>query len=176
MYVLAHTVAKRHMGLAESRGVVLSVRAEEQICVDGNGTALDQVVTNLVKNAINYTPKGEGKKVDLSVETDYNGRVVVTVQDQGIGIAQRDLYHIFEPFYRADTSRARGVGTGSSGLGLAIVNEIVRMHHGSISIRSTLGQGTTIRISLPPSTTPHPNFPTGDANASEVSVDFSKQA
>jgi signal transduction histidine kinase len=175
MHTLAHTVAKRHEGLAESRKVGLAVRAEEGVCVDGNATALDQVVTNLVKNAINYTPKNEDKKVDLAVETDLNGRVVVTVQDQGIGIAQRDLYHIFEPFYRADTSRARGIGTGSSGLGLAIVNEIVRLHHGSISIRSTLGQGTTIRVSLPPSTKALSDASSEGDDASEVSVDFSKQ-
>jgi len=178
MYVLAHSVARRHEELAETRGVSLIVRAEEDICVNGNATALEQVVTNLVKNAINYTPKKEGKKVDLSVETDLNGRVVVTVADQGIGIAQKDLYHIFEPFYRADTSRARGVGTGSSGLGLAIVNEIVRLHHGSISIRSALGQGTTIRVSLPKAAAPmQPEAgPERPGDTSEVSVDFSKTA
>ena len=178
MQALAHTVAARHEALAESRGVALAVRADEAVCVDGNQTALDQVVTNLVKNAVNYTPKNEGKKVELSVESDYAGRVVVTVADQGIGIAQKDLYHIFEPFYRADTSRARGIGTGSSGLGLAIVNEIVRLHHGSISIRSTLGQGTTIRVSFPPSSQA-PQVDTGEdqpGDATEVSVDFTRDA
>jgi len=152
------------------------VRAEKDVYVNGNGTALEQVLTNLVKNAINYSPKNEDKRVDLSVETDYSGRVVVSVTDQGIGIAQRDLYHIFEPFYRADTSRARGVGTGSSGLGLAIVNEIVRLHHGSISIRSTLGQGTTIRVSLPRSSgTATHDAPSGNGSSHAMSVDFSKK-
>jgi len=176
MGALAHTVAKRHQALADSRGVSINVRAEEGACVDGNATALDQVVTNLVKNAVNYTPKNEQKKVELMVETDFDGRVVVSIADQGIGIAQKDLYHIFEPFYRADTSRARGVGTGSSGLGLAIVNEIVRLHHGSISIRSALGQGTTIRVSLPASTRMQPTEAAAEIpeSASEVSVDFSK--
>ncbi|HYE23059.1 MAG TPA: HAMP domain-containing sensor histidine kinase [Candidatus Paceibacterota bacterium] len=176
MHALAHTVAERHAALADSRGVAVQVRAEEGACVDGNATALDQILTNLVKNAINYTPKNEQKKVELTVETDFNGRVVVSVADQGIGIAQKDLYHIFEPFYRADTSRARGVGTGSSGLGLAIVNEIVRLHHGSISIRSALGHGTTIRVSLPRSTrgTPTETPAENPEDTTEVSVDFSK--
>jgi len=175
MKAVAETVAARHEDLAKSRGVDLVMRSEDDVSVNGNGTALDQVVTNLVKNAINYTPKNEGKKVELVVETDYNGRVVVTVTDQGIGIAQKDLYHIFEPFYRADTSRARGVGTGSSGLGLAIVNEIVRLHHGSISIRSALGQGTTIRVSLPRTTASAPVDPaTEAAGTTEVSLDFTK--
>ncbi len=173
MHRLIHSVAERHEELAQTRGVTLSVRAEDGIAVMGNATALEQVVTNLVKNAINYTPRNEGKKVDLSVESDFSGRIVVTVADQGIGIAQKDLYHIFEPFYRADTSRARGIGTGSSGLGLAIVNEIVRLHHGSVSIRSTLGHGTTIRVSLPRASTPAPSEPAGDG-VTEVSVDFSK--
>lgn len=176
MQALAHTIAERHQALADSRGVTIRVRAEEGASVDGNATALDQVITNLVKNAVNYTPKGEGKVVELIVESDMNNRVVVTVADEGIGIAQKDLYHIFEPFYRADTSRARGIGTGSSGLGLAIVNEIVRMHHGSISIRSSLGQGTTIRVTLPRSNR-QAQIDTGNehpGDTSEVSVDFSK--
>ena len=177
MHQLAKTVAARHEGLAQSRGVTLNVRTEEGVCVDGNTTALEQVITNLVKNAINYTPKNEGKHVDLELATDFNGRVVVSVADQGIGIAQRDLYHIFEPFYRADTSRARGIGTGSSGLGLAIVNEIVRLHHGSISIRSTLGQGTTIRVSLPRSNaSPSTDSVNEGPGAAEVSVDFTKHS
>jgi len=69
--------------------------------------------------------------------------------DAGIGISQKDLYHVFEPFYRADTSRVRGIGKGTSGLGLAIVNEIVRLHHGTISIKSAIGHGTTVAVSFP---------------------------
>jgi signal transduction histidine kinase len=149
MGAVAATVVGRHQELAQSRGVVLSLTTGDYTLVHGNGTALEQVVTNLVKNAVNYTPKDKDGRVDVSVESDQIGHVIVTVADTGIGIAQKDLYHIFEPFYRADSSRARNTGTGSSGLGLAIVNEIVRIHHGSISIRSALGHGTTIRVTLP---------------------------
>lgn len=175
MKALVEKVAERHEELAESRGVGLSLKAQEA-CVDGNAVALEQVVTNLVKNAINYTKKDEGKAVTLEVGYDSDNRVVITVADQGIGIAQKDLYHIFEPFYRADTSRARGIGTGSSGLGLAIVNEIVRLHHGSISIRSAVNQGTTFKVYLPRSygKVHHESHNIDGSGPSEVSLDFSR--
>jgi signal transduction histidine kinase len=97
------------------------------------------------------------------------------VSDTGMGIADKDLFHIFEPFYRADTSRAREIGTGSSGLGLAIMNEIVRLHHGTITVRSALGRGTSIKVSIPRATTATetPETPTDDADMHEVSLDFS---
>lgn len=177
MDTIAATVVGRHEELAASRGVALTLRTKGEAYVYGNATALEQVVTNLVKNAVNYTPKDQGKTVEVVVENDLSNNVTVTVTDTGIGIAQKDLYHIFEPFYRADTSRARGIGTGSSGLGLAIVNEIVRLHHGTISIRSALNQGTTIKVTLPRGSgakhiEPAPNDQVSDT--SEVSVDFSK--
>jgi signal transduction histidine kinase len=143
------TVVDRHQTLAASRGISLIVDKSEHLKVLGNATALDQVVTNLVKNAITYTPKDKDGVVTITLGTDIRGSVVLTISDTGIGIAQKDLYHIFEPFYRGDTSRARGVGTGTSGLGLAIVNEIVRLHRGSITIRSALGEGTSFRVTLP---------------------------
>ena len=147
---ISNTVIERHHALAASRGIALSYHAPApSYRVMGNAIALDQVITNLVKNALNYTPQDKGGSVAVKLETDYRGRIIVSVSDTGIGIAQKDLYHIFEPFYRAETSRARGVGSGTSGLGLAIVNEIVRLHRGSISVRSALGRGTTIELSFP---------------------------
>ena len=177
MAAVAQAVVERHTELAHSRGVAVALSTKENTCVLGNTTALEQVVTNLVKNAINYTPKDQEKKVEVTVDHDFSKNVIVTVSDQGIGIAQKDLYHIFEPFYRADTSRARGIGTGSSGLGLAIVNEIVRMHHGTISIRSALGQGTTIKVTLPQGSAAQAydtNGNEGESGTSEVSIDFSR--
>jgi two-component system phosphate regulon sensor histidine kinase PhoR len=70
------------------------------------------------------------------------------VEDSGIGIARKDLFRIFEPFYRSDQSRTRN--TGGSGLGLAIVSELVRLHQGKIIIRSTVGRGTTVIVYFPP--------------------------
>jgi signal transduction histidine kinase len=147
---IVRTVCERHEELAQSRGVTLSCAPLAKAIVQGNAVALDQVVTNLVKNAINYTPAHKNGSVRVELERLPDRSVAVAVADTGIGIAEKDLYHIFEPFYRADTSRARGIGTGNSGLGLAIVNEIVRLHRGTITLRSAVHHGTTIRVTLPP--------------------------
>jgi signal transduction histidine kinase len=148
-------VVKRHQELADTRGIALSAEAADPLYVVGNAVALDQVFTNLVKNALNYTPQHDGRSVTVRAH-ETEDRVSVSVIDTGIGIAQKDLYHVFEPFFRGDTSRTRGIGSGTSGLGLAIVNDIVRAHSGTIIIRSALNRGTTIEISFPkPDTTEH---------------------
>lgn len=173
---LARTILERHQALADSRGVKLVATMDEDCFVCGNSVALEQVVTNLVKNAVNYTPKDKNGSVTVTVSPEPGNKVMLSVKDTGIGIDQKDLFHIFEPFYRGDTSRARGIGTGTSGLGLAIVNEIVRLHKGAITIRSTPGKGTEIRAILPDVGTkdlpdPLANGNTGTTN--EVSIDFS---
>jgi signal transduction histidine kinase len=147
---LVQTVIERHQVLADSRRISLvSVIAGTQNSILGNAVALEQVMTNLVKNALNYTPAHAQGRVTLEVESEFADHVAVTVRDTGIGIAQKDLMHVFEPFYRGDTSRARNIGTGTSGLGLAIVNEIVRLHRGTITVRSVIGEGTSVKISFP---------------------------
>jgi signal transduction histidine kinase len=174
---IAETVIERHQAFADSRGIVLSLKMGKKRMVMGNPIALEQVATNLVKNAINYTPANDHGRVLLSIENDYRKRVVLAVIDSGIGIAQKDLYHVFEPYYRGDTSRARGIGTGTSGLGLAIVNEIVRIHKGTISIKSAVGSGTTIAISFPPAEAHALEDPLildeEEQGIHEVSMDFS---
>lgn len=148
--LVVETVIQRHYPLAFNRGIALSAQIPgSEYKVMGNEVALDQVITNLVKNSLNYTPHHKGGSVTVKLDVDYRGRILLSVADTGIGIAQKDLYHIFEPFYRAEISRARGVGSGTSGLGLAIVNEIVRLHRGTITVRSALNRGTTIELSFP---------------------------
>lgn len=172
---IAETALARHQALAESRGVSLAADIGSPRLVHGNAVALEQVVTNLVKNAINYTPKDREGSVTVRVGAGEHGKVLLTVADTGIGIEQKDLFHIFEPFYRGDTSRARGIGTGTSGLGLAIVNEIVRLHKGAIAIRSAPGKGTEFRIQLPAAKEnglPDP-LENGKGETNEVSLDFS---
>ena len=173
---IVETVATRHQALADSRGVRILAKIGDTRMVHGNSIALDQIVTNLVKNAINYTPANQAGSVTIDVAGENGHKVALTVTDNGIGINQKDLFHIFEPFYRADTSRARGIGTGTSGLGLAIVNEIVRLHKGAISMRSAPGHGTEIRITLPAAgkkNLPDPLEKNGSALTNELSVDFS---
>lgn len=172
---VATTVLERHQALAHERGIELTLNTPaEAVLVDGNRTALEQVVTNLTKNALNYTPAHKDGSVRIILTVDPDGRSNLTVSDTGIGIEQKDLFHIFEPFYRGDTSRARGVGTGSSGLGLAIVNEIVRFHKGTIGIRSAVGRGTAVKISFPPHHTKEIDDAVKDTTGlNEVSLDFS---
>ena len=171
------TTTKRVMPLARQQSIELQVKKNEYRSVWGNAVALEQMLTNLVKNAVNYTPKGRHGVVVVSVGPDYQGSVTLTVADRGIGIAQKDLFHIFEPFYRADISRTRRVRREGSGLGLAIVNEIVRAHRGKINIQSATGKGTTVSITLPAGATPAGEAPHATAEQemfNEVSVDFSK--
>lgn len=123
----------------------VTLRKSPDALVWGNATALQQIVGNLIKNAISYTPKGG--HVRVTVESAPNNQVEFIVQDSGIGIERKDLFRIFEPFYRADPSRTRG--EGGSGLGLTIVSELTKLHQGKITIRSAVGRGTTVSILFP---------------------------
>jgi two-component system, OmpR family, phosphate regulon sensor histidine kinase PhoR len=105
---------------------------------------LDQVLMNLVRNAITYTPDGGMVAVRLSATGD--GRVALAVEDTGVGIPERDLERIFERFYRTDGSRSRQ--TGGFGLGLAISRELVEAMEGTLVAESTLGQGSRFTVYL----------------------------
>lgn len=146
---IANAVVRRQIELAKKYDINIAVDASNAPAyVMGNSVALEQAVTNLVKNALNYTPQHDGRSVVVRID-DNDDNVSLSVIDTGIGIAQKDLFNIFQPFYRGDTSRERGIGSGTSGLGLAIVNDIVRAHNGHITIRSALNRGTTIELSFP---------------------------
>ncbi len=138
-------VVEKFSGLARRGEHQITVRKGPETAVWGNATALTQIVSNLLKNALTYTPRGG--HIRISVEPAPNNHVELIVQDSGVGIARKDLFRIFEPFYRGDPSRTRG--QGGSGLGLAIVSELIKMHHGKITIRSSVGRGTTIAVLLP---------------------------
>ncbi|MCC3466537.1 MAG: two-component sensor histidine kinase, partial [Microcoleus sp. PH2017_06_SFM_O_A] len=101
-------------------------------------------VTNLIVNAIQYTPPGG--KVTVILDCTHQ-EAIIQVQDTGIGIAAADLGRIFDRFYRVNKSRSRH--TGGSGLGLAIARAIARAHRGSLSARSELGCGSTFVLRLP---------------------------
>lgn len=112
----------------------------------GDAARLHQVLTNLTTNALKHG--GEDAKVQIKLYDDpASNNIAIDIIDDGIGMSEKDAEHIFERFYRADTSRARS--TGGSGLGLAIVKSLVAAHSGTISVNSTLGQGTTFHLVLP---------------------------
>ncbi|HXY13976.1 MAG TPA: HAMP domain-containing sensor histidine kinase, partial [Terriglobales bacterium] len=112
--------------------------------ISGDSAAIDRLLLIVLENAVKYT--SPGGKVELFLSNGA-GSARIEVRDNGIGISEKDLPHIFERFYRADHSRSRE--TGGSGLGLAIAKWIVEMHHGTIDAQSELGRGSRFHISLP---------------------------
>jgi two-component system phosphate regulon sensor histidine kinase PhoR len=111
----------------------------------GDGDRLAQVFTNLVDNALKYTPAGGQVSINAGVD---QGTIVISVADNGAGIAPQDLQRIFERFYQVDKSRRGGSGRGV-GLGLAIASQIVQAHQGQIWVQSTPGSGSTFYVRLP---------------------------
>lgn len=105
---------------------------------------IDQVISNLIDNAIKYTPSGG--KIGITVE-DVGKEIKVSVKDTGIGIPKEDLPRIFERFYRGDKSR--NLSLGGVGLGLSIVKHIVEAHGGKVGVESDLGKGSTFYFTLP---------------------------
>jgi len=105
---------------------------------------LEQVLGNLLSNALRYTPSGG--RIVVRAWADEQG-AALAVQDSGVGIAPDDLPHVFERFYRADPSRSRA--DGGSGLGLAIVKQIVEAHGGQVEVQSLPEQGATFTVRLP---------------------------
>lgn len=111
--------------------------------VEGDKARIEQVIINIVSNAVRYTSEGG---IDISV-TKVPGEVRIMVKDTGIGIPKKDIPRIFERFYRVDKARSRAMG--GTGLGLSISYEIVRRHNGRIEIESEEGKGTAITVCLP---------------------------
>jgi len=112
--------------------------------INGDRERIEQVILNIISNAIKYTP--DGGKIDVSAGRS-GAHVWVRVKDNGIGIPEKDLPRLFERFYRVDKARSRE--SGGTGLGLSIAREILSQHKGDIQIESVLGEGTTVTITLP---------------------------
>ena len=138
---LVNSVAESLRPLAEAKGLQLSCTADDDLGVMGNMDDLIRLLVNLVDNAIKYTEQGT---IDLTARCDATG-LTITVADTGPGIAAEHLPHIFDRFYRVDTSRS----TTGSGLGLAIALDIAQAHGGQIEVSSELGRGTTFVVQLP---------------------------
>lgn len=142
---LLNSVGERFAPQAHQSGVTLEIQAAGLPAITGDGDRLAQVFTNLVDNALKFTPAGGRVSVQATLAGD---SVEITVTDTGAGIPAESLPRIFDRFYQADASRQGGQKHGA-GLGLAIVREIVRAHGGKISVRSTVGQGSAFVVQLP---------------------------
>ncbi|BDX37469.1 two-component sensor histidine kinase [Tenuifilaceae bacterium CYCD] len=130
---------------AKKKSITLSFDKdyEKPIWVNADKKKINQVIYNLVLNSINYGNMGGKTTVSF---TDLENKIAVEVNDNGVGIDQKDIPRIFERFYRVDKSRSRE--QGGTGLGLAIVKHIIEGHKQSISVRSSLNQGTSFIFTL----------------------------
>ncbi len=129
--------------LAEQKNISLEIGVLEEVTVMGDKVRLQQLFTNLIDNAIKYTPKGS---IHVTVEKNESAGLV-RIKDTGIGIPKEEQEKIFERFYRTDKSRSRE--TGGVGLGLSIAEWIVHAHHGRIEVESELNKGSTFTVYLP---------------------------
>ena len=138
---------KRLSPLARENGVELDCSAKESLEVSGDALKLQQVIYNIIDNAIKYTPRGGEVHCTLAKS---GKKAVIRVSDTGVGIPEEDLPHIFDRFYRVDKARSRE--TGGTGLGLSIVKQFILLHGGTIDAKSAPGKGSTFTIELPLST------------------------
>ncbi len=137
-------IAKRLQPLADAKGIVLQMDYLKEIKADADEMKLSLAISNLVDNAIKYTPENGTVKVTLDAD---HQNAFITVADTGIGIPEDEVNRIFERFYRVDKTRDRE--TGGTGLGLSITHSTIMMHHGSIKVNSKEEEGTTILVRLP---------------------------
>jgi heavy metal sensor kinase len=138
--------------LARRKNITLDIEAMDSVRLRGDSLWLGQLITNLLHNAINYTPEGGSVVLSLTHVPDPNdpdgpGCAVLSVRDTGPGIPAEHLPHIFDRFYRVDSGRSRD--QGGSGLGLNIARWIAESHGGQISVASAVGKGTTFTVRLP---------------------------
>ena len=142
---LIEEALSRNQLAAEARSIELNRGASVGVQVKGDRSLLVTVLSNLISNAINYSP--EKMPVSVSQKVVDGGVVLIRVTDRGIGIAPDDQKRVFERFFRVDQARSRQ--TGGTGLGLAIVKHVVANHGGNIKLWSRPGTGSTFTIELP---------------------------
>lgn len=141
---MTQAILKRLIPLAKKKDIKLIYESHKDIFVEIDEMKLTLAISNLIENAIKYTP--EGGEVRVILQSDLQD-VFITVQDTGIGIAKEEQSRIFERFYRTDKTRNRE--TGGTGLGLSITYRTVIMHNGSIQVESEEGKGSIFTVQIP---------------------------
>lgn len=142
-------VAKKSINLmqaaADEKNIALTFGGVESEVIPGNPTALEELVLNLLKNAIAYTPHGGSIQVTVMRKS---GTITLSVQDSGVGIPKEDISKVFESFYRGQNVIS-GPRKSALGLGLSIVREIATFHGATVSAKSEVGKGTLIMVKFP---------------------------
>lgn len=136
------TAQKKVNAMAKKKKITITLTKIDGT-IRGDKASLTEVFVNLFDNAIKYSPEGSAITVSTKIKSN---AVMVIVQDTGMGIAKKDLPHIFDRFYRADKSRSQASGHG---LGLSITKKIVEAHNGSIAVKSVVDKGTTFYLTIP---------------------------
>ncbi len=142
---LCEAVAEELEGQARARGIVIRCALEPDIVLTGDQTLLTRMLMNLVSNAVAYGKKQGEVVIRLAREP---GEILLSVEDDGIGIAPEHLDRIFDRFYRVDPSRSAGQN-GSAGLGLSMVQWIAHAHGATVSVKSELGKGSIFEVRFP---------------------------
>ena len=142
---LVSNAAEHSATEAESKGIEIAVSLTDDVQVRGDRAQLHAAVSNLVENAVRYSP--ENSRVSVTVDGSVDDTVRISVADRGMGIPSEEIERIFERFYRVDPARARA--TGGTGLGLSIVKHVAASHGGSVEVWSEPGTGSTFTLVLP---------------------------
>jgi two-component system, OmpR family, sensor histidine kinase ResE len=148
VHELASRVYRKFTVLAKERNIPIEMKlhAMDPILPEADEDRLEQVLTNLLDNALRHS--SEGQPIHIRTERTDNEWLWIHIEDHGQGIPSEDVPYVFERFYKADKARKRGP-SGGTGLGLAIVKNIIEAHQGHIRVDSILGKGTTFSIALP---------------------------
>ncbi len=147
--ILFRDVSDLFQPVAENRDIIMTLDIPNSAIVTGEPKKLQRVFSNLIDNALKYTPPGESVHISIK-ETD--NTTVVTIGDSGVGIAADDLPHVFDRFFRGEKSRS----TQGNGLGLSLAQAFVLVHGGTITATSTPGQGSQFAVTLPRIALPNP--------------------
>ena len=138
------SILKTLKPLAESRGIELIYESFRDVNADIDETKLNQAISNLIENAIKYDNDGGWVRVSLDADHEY---FYIRVADNGVGIPDDAIEHIFDRFFRVDKARSRE--TGGTGLGLPIARQIILLHYGMIKVESKVGEGSTFTVRIP---------------------------
>lgn len=139
---LLHKLSDLYQYVAEEKEITLTVIAENDVQILGDQVRLAQCLGNILDNALKYSPAKTAVQLSLAIQ---NKQAIIAISDQGPGISPEDVSRIWERLYRGDASRS----TPGMGIGLSLVQAVVKAHHGRIEVDSTPGVGTTFRLFLP---------------------------